>query len=118
MLDLCISILTYTVIHISPRHIDAERSPVSFRRVARDIVAATRVDRARVEEVLVQVIDELQDVALHGSRHGDVIDQAECTIRELVEGGEAVTATHLKWMTYSQSPTPPACGHTGIPNLD
>lgn len=63
-----------------------DNAPVALVRVVGHIIAAARVDRARGDKVLVQVIDEFENVALHSSRYGDIVDQAELPI-------QATTAT-------------------------
>ena len=55
---------------------DPRLAPVALLLAAGNIVSAVLVDRARVEEVLVQMVDEFEDVAIHGPGHGDVVDQA------------------------------------------
>lgn len=54
---------------------DPRLAPVALLCAAGDVVSPVLVDRTRVEEVLVQVVDEFEDVAIHGSGHGDVVDQ-------------------------------------------
>ena len=52
------------------------RSPVAFARVQGYVVPPARVYRTRRHEVFVQVIDEFKNVTFHGSRYGDVVNQA------------------------------------------
>ena len=71
--------------------------------------------------MFVQVIHIFEHVAFHGTRDSNIIDQASIWpvrqhqhFRTCFKKNEN---TRLKWITYSQSPTPPACGQTGTPNL-
>ena len=67
--------------------------------------------------MFVQVIDIFEYVTLHGPRDSNIINQAPVDISLSVLLKTKYFCTRLKWITYSQSPTPPACGHTGTPNL-
>lgn len=70
--------------------------------------------------MLVQMVDELEHVAFHRSRYGDVVNKTIMTKLASVNGSRAADArrsAYLRWMTYSHRPTPPACGQTGTPNL-
>jgi hypothetical protein len=71
--------------------------------------------------MFMQVVHIFDDIAFHGSRYRDIINQAsgnrQNTSASVSVEREARSNTHLKWITYSQSPTPPECGQTGTPNL-
>ena len=68
-----------------------------------------------------QVIHIFEHIAFHSSRYSNIINQAcgnrQSTSASVLGGREREVILHLKWITYSQSPTPPACGQTGTPNL-
>lgn len=51
--------------------------PVTLGRIQRYIVSTFGIDRARVKEVFVEVVYELEDVAFHRSRDSDIINQAD-----------------------------------------
>jgi len=71
-----------------------------------------------------QVIRVFENIALHGPRDGNIINQASrrspsiSTSTSRCDEPGASRNPHLRWITYSQSPTPPACGQTGTPNLE
>lgn len=54
---------------------EATRAPVAFLRVVRNVVPTALVDRTRVEEVFVQMVNKFQDVALHRTGDGNIVDQ-------------------------------------------
>jgi hypothetical protein len=68
-----------------------------------------------------QVIHIFEHIAFHGSRYRNIINQAsgnrQSTSASVSVDREARSDAHPKWITYSESPTPPACGQTGTPNL-
>ena len=49
--------------------------PIPFVRARRDVVASIGVDAARIQEMLVQMINKLQYIPLHRPRHGDIVYQ-------------------------------------------
>lgn len=57
--------------------------------IGRYVVAAIQIDRARSDEVLVQVVDVFEDIALHVTRHADVVDQT---------AGGQISIPLLGWM--------------------
>jgi len=71
--------------------------PVAFQWVLRDIIAASGVDTAGVDKMLMQVIDKFEDIPLHGAGDRDVVNQAR-------KGSEYIpkmeTPTYLKCITY------------------
>ena len=71
--------------------------------------------------MFVQVINKFENIALHCTGNSNVVDEAifigKGKVKSTREGSRRRTRTHLRWMTYSHNPTPPACGHTGTPNL-
>lgn len=56
-------------------------APVTFFWFVRHIIAALLVNGTGVEEMLVQMVDEFEHVALHGARHGDIIDKTGDNVR-------------------------------------
>lgn len=51
-------------------------APVAFCRIRRYVVPSFGVNRTRVKEVFVEVVHKLEDIAVHRSGNGDVVDQA------------------------------------------
>jgi len=45
--------------------------------IQRYIVTASRVDRARVYKVLMEMVHKFEDVTFHRPRDGDIVDQAQ-----------------------------------------
>ena len=43
------------------------------------IVVSVRVDRARVEEMLVEVIDELENISVVRSGDAEIVDNRDCS---------------------------------------
>lgn len=50
--------------------------PVPFVRIQWHIISSVGVDRARSDEVFMEVIHEFQYVSFHGTRNTDIINQA------------------------------------------
>lgn len=53
-----------------------ESPPVALLCVAGDIVSPILVDGTWVKEMLVQVVDEFQHIALHRPGNSDIVDEA------------------------------------------
>lgn len=65
----------------SPRIAHGGKSPpVALLRVAGDVVSPVLVDGTGIEEVLMQMVDKFQHIALHRPGNSDIVDEA-------VEGG-------------------------------
>ena len=58
-----------------------------------------------------------QHVTFHGTGDRDVINQATSDMSGLSKQRSGFKKPYLRWITYSHSPTPPAWGQTGTPNL-
>ena len=50
--------------------------PITLGWIQRNIITAFRIDRARVNKMLVEMVYKLEDVAFHRPRDGDIVNQA------------------------------------------
>lgn len=67
---------TGTYIRPSSAAKEDDVAPVALGRIRRYVVPSFGVNRARVNEVFVEVVHKFKDITVHRSGNGDVVDQA------------------------------------------
>lgn len=101
-------------------------SVVDDARVGEVLMHCWKMRRVSRESELTQcgkgertVVDKLENVDVNVARDAEVVDEGQL-MREKAVGqperdkmcrSEGRRVAALTWTTYSQSPTPPACGH-------
>jgi len=63
------------VISPASRLIDMRKAPISSIRIRGDIISPFIIYRNWVDEMLMKMFGVFKNVALHGARNGDVINQ-------------------------------------------